>query len=219
MAWVKVKRVRITNDEPVVTLRSNKFFFNTILVKLAELEKYPFVRLFVDDDYRKIGFEFTKEQEDSDIFRVMRDEDRNKDYACTSSEVLSRNWVRKVAETASINACPAKKEGKLWSISLIPAFEYSVKRDDITKITNELSGIYRYINQNDEIVYIGKGNIRNRFNEKNRETWIFDKVEYSAITGDDKALEWESFWIESYKESHNGELPRYNLINGRTLSE
>lgn len=99
----------------------------------------------------------------------------------------------------------------------MPAFEYEVKRENYLKIPQNACGIYRYINGKD-IVYIGKGNVRNRLNEPTRKEWIFDTIQYSLIEDNNSQLEWESFWITRFKTENDDRLPSYNLISGKDFS-
>jgi hypothetical protein len=95
----------------------------------------------------------------------------------------------------------------------MPSFETRVNRSDATRINFGDKGIYRYL-KNTQIVYIGKGNVRDRLNEQQREDWDFDIIEYSIIEKQDEQFEWENYWIEKYKEENEGFLPTYNLISG-----
>ena len=108
---------------------------------------------------------------------------------------------------------------KMWVVTLCPAFEYSMKREENRKLQDEIKGIYQYKNKDGEIVYIGKGNIKARLADKKRDEWIFTVVEYSKMDSDSDAFEWENFWIDKYKENNNGELPRYNIISGHEIQE
>ena len=83
---------------------------------------------------------------------------------------------------------------------------------------SEVKGIYRYRggNDGDEVIYIGKGSIRDRFEQEpsRREGWGVSIIEYSIIGDDRIAYEWEAWWIEQFKRQHNGRRPRYNQADG-----
>jgi len=215
MPWTKVKRIRTQSDEPSVKVNSDRFSFNVVLAKLAELEKNRYVSIYFDEELRRIGFEFKKDSDSSDDFKVLS---AGKAMSCSSREILSKPWVKKVAQLKKENAFAAKQDGKVWVITLCPAFEITCKRTDSNKIPSDAKGIYRYI-QGAEIVYIGKGVIRDRLNEKRRAEWKFDIIEYSIIDDEQDALSWESFWIDRYKDENNSELPTYNLISGHAFTE
>jgi hypothetical protein len=61
------------------------------------------------------------------------------------------------------------------------------------------------------------GNVRSRLNESGRDEWEFDKIEYSVVSAEAQQYEWESFWIDRFKEGNNGILPSYNRIAGRVI--
>ena len=209
MAWVKLKKTTVQKDEPAVSVNMDRFTFNAYLQKLAELNKNKYVSIVFDEEERKIGFEFKKESDSDSDYKI------TENRRCRASELFNKPWVRKVAQLAGNNTFPAKKDGKLWVITLCPAFEIAVKRENSNKIPANSKGIYRY-KQGEDIVYIGKGNIRDRLNEKQRADWKFEIIEYSIIENDEEMFSWESYWIDKYKEINNGDLPIYNLISGHS---
>lgn len=213
MDWVKIKRLRSSSEEPEVIVKVDRITFNVVLVKLAELDKFKYVMIYSDDDNRKLGFKFFKERDDYDLFRLSRSGSRG--FWCSSRDVLTKPWVKKAAQNSDLNRFVSKKEEGLWTISLIPSFEKTVNRNNVSLIPANLSGIYRYTNSAGEIVYIGKGCIKNRFAEKRREDWKFDFIEYSEILNEKKSLEWERFHLDRFRNKNCGELPKYNLINGQ----
>ena len=112
-----------------------------------------------------------------------------------------------------------KEESKKWVAQLCPAFESSFSKDATSfPISSEEHGIYRYLDGNGAIVYIGRGNIIQRLKEEQRKDWNFVKVEYSLIASKEDQAKWESLWIEKFKNENSGALPAYNLISGKTLS-
>ena len=98
------------------------------------------------------------------------------------------------------------KEGKFWVIRLCPSFEN--RKDRRSKdIPSEAQGIYRYLRQNNEIVYIGRGAIKSRLADPERKEWDFDRVEYSLVQDPDQQIKWEDHWIERFKEENGGKRP------------
>ena len=65
-----------------------------------------------------------------------------------------------------------------------------------------------------EIVYIGRGEIRKRLSQPERQGWDFDRVEYSIVADPDQQVRWEDYWITRFRESNRGRLPIYNKISG-----
>lgn len=213
MEWVKVKRLRPTSDEPEVIIKHNRITFNVILDRLAELDKYSYVCIFSDDENRKLGFKFLRKKDDSDAFKLSRAGSRG--CWCYSSDLFSKNWVKKVAHNPDLNRFLCTKDEGMWTITLIPSFETYVVRNEACKISSSISGIYRYLNTTGDIVYIGKGSIKSRLAEKKREEWNFGTVEYSIVPDDREALSWERFYIDRFKNDNGGNLPLYNKVNGQ----
>ena len=110
-------------------------------------------------------------------------------------------------------------DGTKWVLNLSPSFENAIHKMDLTKLDSNLVGIYRYKKlDTDEIVYIGKGQIKHRFNSPERKDWDFDIIEYSEIKENDSQNKWESYWIEKFKKDFK-KLPRYNSIGGKRLKK
>jgi len=47
-----------------------------------------------------------------------------------------------------------------------------------------------------------------------RKDWDFDAIEYSKVDNPDQQVKWEHYWIERYKDEHNGKRPFYNKVSG-----
>jgi hypothetical protein len=212
--WEKIKRTYVQKKEPAVIVSLNKFSFNIVMKKLAELDKYTCVEIYVDDENRRIGFEFKQEFNNAEEdHRILK----NKSHTyCINRTIFKKQWISKVTELKGQNVFTAKQEGRRWVITLCPAFENQIKREDIKNISADAFGIYRYLDA-ERIVYIGKGKIKDRCKSSEREKWKFDIIEYSIIKDDKKALEWENYWIDKYKDENKGQLPTYNLIFGHSL--
>lgn len=211
MAWTPVINRRNQSDEPSVRVHRHRITFNCSFSRLAALEKNRYVKLYVDDNNRKIGLEFKETHDDYGYKLVSVGGGRT--MTLSVKELQEKVWVQKVSQLENKTAFAVKQEGKLWVIILCPAFEVSLNRADVQKIPTNARGIYRYMDDN-KIVYIGKGYIKSRLNEEQRTSWKFTKIEYSVIDDEQDALYWENYWINMYKQDNNSELPFYNQISG-----
>jgi hypothetical protein len=106
-----------------------------------------------------------------------------------------------------------RREGRLWVIQLCPAFDMRNARES-PGIPEDARGIYRYVREGGEIVYIGRGAIKSRLASPERNSWDFDVVEYSVVESPDDQVRWEAYWLKRYAEDHNGKLPAYNMLSG-----
>ena len=104
-------------------------------------------------------------------------------------------------------------EKNLWIIQLHPAFEL-IDTKEGNNINPEISGIYRYKNSSDEIVYIGRGKIKSRLKSDERKDWDFSTIEYSVVENEEDREKWEAYWIIRFKEENGGRLPYYNNVSG-----
>jgi hypothetical protein len=184
MSWRIVKRINITSNDPLIIINNKRFSYNMPFVRIAEIEKYGYVTYYIDEDNRKIGFEFnsTETEHSSKVIGNSK-----QGYISCSVELFKTPWLQKTAKMKSQNKYKPTKDGKKWIITLRPVFENSIKREDSPKILSDIKGIYRYIDEK-RIVYIGKGSIKDRLKEDQREEWKFDTIEYSLIDNDDECL-------------------------------
>ena len=212
----KFKRFKLTSDEPIISLRDNKFYYNATFTKLAELKEKEYLVYHFDNVKREIGFEFYRERTDEHSYRLIRTGKRN-NFRSSAGELIKKfSWIKEIHNSRDneLKKFIAFKRGNLWVISFKPSFEIKIKRTELNKIPTGSKGIYRYIDKDGEIVYIGKGEIKVRTKETEREDWNFIQIEYSIIDDETKQFEWEDFWIDWFKEKNNDKLPYYNKISG-----
>ena len=173
----------------------------------------------MDEKDRKIGFEFHKDERADSFAMCAQSSDRKgekrKGLQCTSRGVLARHpWIASVARQSVKNRrFRPDKQGKLWVVQLCPAFEIRKARES-GEIPSGDVGIYRYVREDGEVVYIGRGPIKERLSSPERDEWTFDVIEYSVVPDPDEQVKWEDYWIERHKEEQGGERPIYNKISG-----
>lgn len=216
MPFEKFVRTKFTNkNDPTVTLDKSHFRYNPVAAQQAELANKNKVIYHIDEESRKIGFEFMTESGDRSAYSLFGQEGK-KSFRSAISELCRRHlWIRSVAHLAdsSSRAFPMKPDFKLWTIQLCPAFEICVGASDDLPSDK---GIYRYLDANGDVVYIGKGTIRRRYAEPGRDKWGISRIEYSIVDGDSDQYEWERYWLEKYKEKHHGHLPPFNRVGGHS---
>jgi hypothetical protein len=222
MPWELVERddTLLGSDQPFISLVTGHIGFNAVFSRLAELDETKKVTIRVDVKNRRMGFEFhTEEREHAFTLchqSSARRGEKRRGMQCTAAGIYARyDWIKKVSTlpTNKDRRFLPKLEGKWWVIQLCPAFEE--KRDRRSRdIPSDAEGIYRYKQDDDEIVYIGRGQIKKRLSSPEREDWDFSIVEYSVVNDPDDRIEWEDYWIERFKEENNGKLPFYNRVSG-----
>jgi hypothetical protein len=223
MAWKKFKREdRFQgSNRPFVSISYAHIGFNAMFVRQANISSSKRVSIYVDSDDMKIGFEF-HDEERVDSFALTRASGNKKGTKRQGLNCAASGFVAKYKWVNSITRFPVKdrrffprKEGSRWVVQLRPSFENRHARES-HDIPSDIAGIYRYLRVNGEVVYIGKGEIRKRLSSPERKDWDFDIIEYSAISDPDRRLEWEDYWINRFKEDHQGKLPFYNRQSGHS---
>ena len=212
MAWEVFNRDDVIegHDVPFVSIGPHQISFNAVFVRTAAIKPNTFVTVHVDDENFRIGFEFHAEKRSNSFGLSLK----RSSAACSCiSLVQKRSWIGAVANLDRRNRrfTPAR-EGKLWVVQLCPAFEERRRANRPTFL--RMRGIYRYVREDGEIVYIGRGEIRKRLSQPERQDWDFDRVEYSVVADPDQQVKWEDYWITRFKESNKGRRPIYNKIDG-----
>ena len=217
------------SDDPVVTVAPGMFRFSAQASKVAGLESANWVMMSTDKSERLIGFEFFDgNTQPKDSHRLMRyrvkeqGEWKQKTIArsCRAKGLINKNeWIKKVAQdnqgkprNLKFKLSPYGHNQKIWVIRLAPWFELSVLPGNIGQIGN-VTGIYRYRNAKEEVIYIGKGRIADRFREPARRMWEIARIEYSVVP-DDKQYEFEKFHLDRFAKENDDHRPRFNKVAG-----
>lgn len=215
MAFEKFIRTRtIDRSSPVASLSKSHFHFNAVAARLAELTSNTNVIYHFDEANRKIGFEFTSATDDRSSYSIFKSRGSNS-FRSSIGGVFNRFlWVRSVAilPNSEDRRFLMRLVSNLWVIQLCPAFEISAL--SVADVPRDAVGVYRYLDAKNEIIYIGKGNVRQRRAEQGRDDWGISAIQYSIVNDEDKQYEWEGYWIEKYKEKNSGSLPPFNRVSG-----
>lgn len=226
MAWEIVKREdRFEgSNRPFISILKDHIAFNAMFTRIAELDSRYRVTIYADPETLRLGFEFhTDDRSDSLALSQASSEKKGKKRTglfCSALGIINKYpWVKAITklETKDRRFYDPKKEGQKWAIQLCPAFEERRARES-GKIPSDACGIYRYIREDGEIVYIGRGDIKKRLSSPERHEWDFDVIEYSIVEDPDLQIHWEEFWLEKFKEA-NGRLPLYNKVSGASPGE
>ena len=203
-------------DTPFVSIGPQRISFNSVFARIAELQPGKFVIIHVDSENLKIGFEFHGEK-GSNSFMVSQygSPKKRTSLGCSCQGLLQKYaWMQSVSRLGHRDRrFTPNKEGKLWVIQLCPAFDQRRARESVD-IAQDARGIYRYVRENGEIVYIGRGEIRKRLSQPERQEWDFDRIEYSVVPDPDQQVRWEDYWLTRFRETNKGKLPFYNKISG-----
>jgi len=208
------------DDLPRISIRKHHLGFNRAFVKLADLQNFDKVQVFIDEQNYKIGFKFYRKN-DPDYLTLFSDNPSNKTKATSAVQLLKEYpFLRKITESENrldrqFVVTKDLQDKNLWVAQLYPAFEKSA---DSRSELRTLKGIYRYKRSNGEVVYIGRGSILSRLNSPYRSNWDFNLIEYSIIEDFSKQDQWEAYWLNKFVEQ-NGKLPIYNLLKPKITKE
>jgi hypothetical protein len=204
---------------PLFTIRERQVAFNADFAKLAELNTHKYVTFYTADEQRRIRMEFSAIPSE-DAYRVTQDGGGSavSGRAAQAGSLVAKPWVASVARQSpsARRFIPEKVDGKnTWEVSLMPSFETRV--EDANEIPSAAQGIYRYLDKEGDVVYIGRGSIRERAKEPYRKSWLYSIIEYSVIPDKSEQEEWERYWLDQFQDEH-GALPAYNKILGTNSS-
>jgi hypothetical protein len=223
MAWEIFTREDKFNrtNTPFISISSSRICFSGPFVRLANIDNHYRTTIYTDIETLHLGFEFHLESRAYSLALNFDPKSENKKtgLVCSAFGVASKyEWVNAVTKLPPVNRrFFPKKEGKLWTIQIRPSFEKSYTRE-ANNIPKQDNGVYRYIGKNNEVVYIGRGNILRRLKSKDRQSWDFEVVEYSVIDDKKEQVFRESYWLSKYIES-NGSLPLYNKVSGAGITK
>jgi hypothetical protein len=186
---------------------------------------YNHVRYSLNVENRAIKFTFHNDENDKFSYSLIKGHKNKKSFRSSLLHLLaSYSWIRSVAMLNDTfdRSFKAIQDGSKpeWIINLIPAFETKFKISEIDQISTALKGVYRYKDENDKIVYIGKGNIRGRLREIGRiSDWDIHLIEISEIESEELQFKWENYWLNRFKQENNGNFPMFNRNQGKIFND
>jgi hypothetical protein len=203
----------------LLTLSSESLGFNSEFITNNNLLKCKSVKMLIDeDDPYFLGMKFFNEAGVENCLALNASRERQSGNRRAKAQGLYK--AHKLLQLAS-----KEKDKKLRSFDIVkdidedffkiylrPMFENRV----LWESKNELKpgiGIYRYIDNSDSVVYIGKGNIRDRANSQVRSEWGITEIQYSILKEDELCFKWEAFYLEEFVKE-TGSLPPFNRIKG-----
>ena len=215
--WKKIEhsRQRLTGER--LTLRDGGLTWGASFIRNNDLVDKKAVNFFFsEDDTYKLGFEFLDKQVQGSYKLIVGQQPSNtatRQCNCkallNNSKLLSRI---KESENRNDRIFNIKKEEEIFFIQMNPCFEYSIQFSEIRTLDKTFKGIYRCLDCNENVVYIGSGLIHDEAlaAQKKCETQ-FKYIEYSLITDRDTAYYWERHHQLEYKKTY-GDLPYYNKV-------
>jgi plasmid maintenance system killer protein len=224
MAIKEITLNRIPAQDSVLYINKSGISFSANFIKKEKLQEAKGVKFFEDDeDPYYLGFKFKNDLEESNTLSLMasgRSKGGSAGFTIKASELINKNPILKNIQKMTSRQDRTfeifyEKKTNIYSILLRPNFEIIVKFSDRNTIPDAFKGIYRYRNNDGQIIYIGKGGIKTRVNSPERKEWGISKIEYSVLLDDDISYYWENYYLERYVSTF-GSKPPFNVIMGKS---
>ena len=209
---------------PSVTISKDGITLNASLNKLIDVTKFINMKIELNhvekDLATKVKCVLNIEEEANNNFKITRartNEDKRRGFVACRNLILSQTKLKRISQNKRsgrrIEVKAFGTNANAFTFDLDPCFENSVT--DTTALPGK-GGVYRYWDKA-EIVYIGRGkNIKSRSKDIHRNSWVYDKIEYSLIDDEHDQSFWESKFISAFKTEF-GRLPRYNEVAGASI--
>ena len=213
------------SDEFVSITRSQGFSFSSSFMRNNGLTNSTYVRFgAIEDNEYQIACQFSElnDRPSGHWVSLVRKSNRGKTHdsaqtkaaAFINSHFVLKNIVKNSSgsKEARRYRITFEKIVKSYLIHLIPSFEHSCNLDNLP--SNEV-GIYRCLDKVGEVVYIGKGRIKDRVKE-HQHNFNFSTIQYSVINNEQEQFKYEAYYLDLFR-SERGRLPAENSIGGKRL--
>lgn len=206
-------------ERQLLTLSRESLSFNAEFISTNNLQKCKSVKmLFDDDDPYFLGMQFFDSANVDNCLALQANKERlGATRRVKAMGLYNRHKLALIAskeKDIKLRAFEIVKDvdEDFFKIYLRPMFENRVLWESKNEIKPGI-GIYRYIDNTDAVVYIGKGNIRDRASSQIRSEWGITEIQYSLLKEDEQCFKWEAFYLEEFLKI-NGALPAFNRIKG-----
>jgi len=214
--WVQLENPQNHGSEPFVSISPLSMYFNAEGVIKFKLENKKSVSIFQSLDQMKCKLIF-HDDEPAGSYKLKDGASHSKNchgkrVACKKL-IDSNRRLQKISHSSRedrIIPISQDDDGNIL-INCAPCFEHSIPVDDIRSIDIDQIGIYRCLDVERDVLYIGSGKIRNRVMTAKQNIDGVEYVEFSIIHDRNDAFYWEGVHLDAYIEKH-GRKPYYNKI-------
>lgn len=214
--WVQIRNHLNNGKKPAVSIHQSHLQINAESVDKYGLEKKKSATIFHTEDHMQCMVKF-------------HDDEPEHSFKITASASHSKNCLsRRISCKALIEKNPRLKKASYMSredrniplfkddddniiFNCAPCFEHLISIDEIRLIDIDQIGIYRCLDDDKDVLYIGSGEIRNRVLSAQKKIEELSFIEFSIVHDRQEAFYWESHYLDAYIEKH-GRKPYYNKI-------
>ena len=220
MEWLVQEKHVKNYSEAVVSVRRGGFGFNKHFVERFGVENGSHAEIFFSKDGTSVGLKFGP-SETKNSYLVTQDGGSRGGQAKKGGLYIACGNVVKsnpslLAMSKDSNKQKAKalfdKESGVVFFYICPVFNKNLEDE---KPAADECGVYRYTSDG-EVVYIGQGNLSQRFRDPTRSEWVFNKIEYMVVFDPNERQKIEAAMLADYAAA-NSRLPLYNRIKGRSF--
>jgi|TARA_B110000438_G_C15614236_1_gene563596 hypothetical protein len=217
--WKTISSENMPIAGEYLSISSAGITFNAEFVRNKKLLAKKAVKFFTDDGQYFFGFEFLDDKEPwSFTFRETNLKTTTATRTCNAGGLISQSKV-----LSNIKKEPLRRDRifeiqedatnpGMFYVELKPGFEFTTEFSNIKNVPNDVTGIYRCLDQEEKVVYIGSGLVKAESLAAQKKSGAqFKFVEYSPVADRDKAYKWERHYQEEYKKQF-GVLPTFNKI-------
>lgn len=223
MAWNKVQLEKIIPKGENLTISKSGINFGANFISSNNLTQKKSVEFYTDSSNAyKLGFKFLDEVSNSSLTlqKATRSSNTNGRFTKATELINRLPILKKIQDSDNRNnkileILNDDSEKDVFFVNLKPSFENFINYEDLNMLDETLRGIYRYIDGEKKIIYIGKGMIKDRAKSQDRDKWNIKIIEYSVIEDDKDSYHWENFYLDEYK-SRWGALPAFNRVSGHS---
>jgi len=223
--WKKIILDRIPSSKSLLTISKSGISFSAKFIKDNNLVEKEAIEFFdnPENEYQ-LGFSFLDELGKFGSLGILKNNANKTGFRCAGRSLNAGELINKKKILKKIQQDPIKQNRvfeikkfkqdlNIYYVDFSPIFEQSLDYALIDSLDYSIKGIYRYLNETGEIIYIGKGKIKERAKADDRSEWGVKKIEYSIIEENDQMLLWEEYHISRFLD-HNGVKPLFNKIKG-----
>ncbi len=217
--WNKIILEKMPSMSRTLTISKSGISFSSKFIKSHKLEHKEGIEFFEDTDNEyTLGFRFLDETGKPGTLALMVKKGSS-GKSLKATELINKKKVlykiRKdpFKENRMFEIKESREDKTMFYIDLAPIFENSISFSDVKNLSDDTTGIHRYLDENNSVIYIGKGQIKNRTKSPERDEWGIGTIEYSIIDDDNMMFEWEEHHIARFV-NQNGRKPAFNVQMG-----
>ncbi len=201
-----------------LSITAQGFGFSAKFIKDNNLEKNKFVQ-FGEDTENKFKFYVGFPEKNSEsCFELQGHSKKNFNRSVKAGFFINSNDILKEIKNGSLTAQQRRfnleydKSNSMYFFQVIPNFESSCSPDNL----EDVQCIYRYLNNDNIVIYIGIGNLKKRFKAPEKSSWISEvkTIEYSLVEDKNDREKFENISLKAYVSKY-GQKPIYNKNLGK----